>query len=101
MSYLDDIANAIRSGITPGTFPESGADELFRLYAVLALAKGEATTGRDVHDAWAAWMQERDPGHDALRPFDDLDPATQAADEPFAAAIRSAARTLAPSRSRP
>jgi hypothetical protein len=95
VSYLDDIAATIRDHVAPGSYPEEGSDALFRLYAVLALAKGEAVTRGDVHDAWSAWMQERDPCHRSLKPFHELDAETQAADEEFVAAIRSAARDLA------
>lgn len=90
MTYLDHLAVRIRDHV-----PEAQRGEtelgLFRLYAVLALAKGGAVEPRDVHNAWAAWMQERDPDHDALRPFDQLDRATQDADSPFVAAIRAVA----------
>ena len=65
---------------------------LFRLYALLALAKGQALTARDVHNAWAVWMQESDPSHHSIRPFDELDAETQAADEPFVEAIKVVAR---------
>lgn len=68
---------------------------LFRLYAVLAVAKGEAVTAEDVHNAWSAWMQQADPHHDSLRPFDELDSTTQAADDPYVDAIHAASRELA------
>jgi hypothetical protein len=45
----------------------------------------------DVHNAWAAWMLARDPEHRSIRPFEELDAETQAADLPFVEAIRSAA----------
>lgn len=90
MTYLDHLAVRIRDQV-----PEAQRGEtelgLFRLYAVLALAKGGAVEPSDVHNAWAAWMQERDPDHDALRPFDQLDRETQDADSPFVAAIRAVA----------
>lgn len=40
-------------------------------------------------------MQERDPGHRSLRPFEQLDAETQASDEPFVDAIRAVAEGLA------
>ncbi len=61
---------------------------------MLALAKGRAVETADVHNAWAAWMQERDPAHRSLKPFEELDPETQASDEPFAEAIRAVAARL-------
>lgn len=98
MSYLDDLATTIRGYVPAEALPTGDLDALFRLYAVLALAKGDATTTEDVHNAWAAWMQERNVDHRSLRPFSDLDSAKQAADKPYVDAIRAAARELAPPR---
>lgn len=95
MSYLDDLAAEIRRQLPRTTLSDGDARSLFRLYAVLALAKGPAVEAVDVHNAWVAWMQERDPGHRAIRPYEELDPETQASDEPFAAAIRAVAERLA------
>lgn len=90
MSYITELADRIRSRVSPDLVPEEDATRLFLIYAALALAKGEATTPRDVHNAWAAWMAERDPTHGSLQPFEKLDPEKQAEDDPFVAAIRSA-----------
>lgn len=93
MTYLDDLAARIREyAPVNGSSPE--LDSLFRLYAVLALAKGEAVTDEDVHNAWAAWTQDCDADHSKVRPFSELDHATQAEDGPYAEAIRLAAREL-------
>lgn len=100
MSYLDDIAQTIRGHVLANALPDGDLDALFRLYAVLALAKGDAVTAEDVHNAWAAWMQESDADHDALRPFGELDHATQAEDDPYVEAIRIAARDLVTARTR-
>jgi hypothetical protein len=94
MSYLDDVAAAIRRHLPPDGDAPGDPDRLFRSYAVLALAKGEAVTAQDVHNAWAAWMQDIDAGHAALRPFEELDAETRAADDPFVDAIHAAAREL-------
>jgi hypothetical protein len=99
MSYLDDLAKTIRdralaAGLLSGDRPTRHLDSLFRLYAVLALAKGEAVTPEDVHNAWTAWRQDSHGDHSALRPFRELDRKTQAADWPYAEAIRSAVREL-------
>ncbi|WP_244417373.1 DUF7701 domain-containing protein [Streptomyces hygroscopicus] len=64
---------------------------LFLLYAVLMRAKGEHVTDVDVHDAWAAWTEMRNPDHAALVPFEALDEATQRQDLPYVEAIRAAA----------
>src|SRR3954470_1165615 len=95
MSYLDDLAATIRGYAPASGLPPADLDSLFRLYAVLALAKGEAVTAEDVHNAWAAWMQQDDADHESLRPFDELDTSTQAADDPYVDAIRAAVRELA------
>ena len=90
MSYLDELAVRIRDEVPEAHRGETDVS-LFRLYAVLALAKGEAVQASDVHNAWAAWMQEREPDHEALRPFADLDKATREADSRFVLAIRAVA----------
>jgi hypothetical protein len=90
MTYLDELAVRIRDEVPESHRGETAVD-LFRLYAVLALAKGEAVQASDVHNAWAAWMQERDPDHEALRPFQELDKETREADSPFVLAIRAVA----------
>jgi hypothetical protein len=91
MSYLDDLAGQIEHEVPADMLPEQDAKLLFRLYALLLLTKGTAVTALDVHNAWAVWMQETDPGHPAIRPFEELDPATQASDEPFLGAIKTVA----------
>ncbi|UFQ18357.1 MULTISPECIES: DUF7701 domain-containing protein [Streptomyces] len=94
MTYLDPLADLIRSCLPPDATPPEDSDALFRLYAVLLRAKGEQVRDEDVHDAWSAWMQTIDSGHDALVPFEELTPQTRAADAPYAEAIRAAARRM-------
>ncbi len=96
MSYLDKLANEIERQVPDRLLPDEDMASLFRLYALLALAKGRAVNAIDVHNAWVAWMQERDPGHRSIKPFAQLDAATQAADEPFVQAIRTVAERLEP-----
>jgi hypothetical protein len=100
MSYLDDIAKTIRGHVPAHALPDGDLHALFRLYAVLALAKGDAVTAEDVHNAWAAWMQENHADHGSLRPFAELDHATQTEDDPYVEAIRAAARDLAIAKAR-
>jgi hypothetical protein len=91
-NYIDAMAEAIRAVTPAGRLPDGdGLDELFRLYALLALVKGKAVTTRDVHDAWAVWMTNRREAHESVVPFDELTPETQGEDEPFVVAIRTAA----------
>lgn len=91
-TYIDVMADAIRQHTPPDLLPDD-ADEpraLFRLYALLALVRGEAVTTREVHDAWSVWMLERGKEHESVVPFESLDADVQAEDEPFVAAIRAA-----------
>lgn len=90
--YLNDIARAIRDEVPAAALPEGTTLDLFRLYAVLLLAKGHNVTHEDVHNAWVAWMASRDADHDALVPFSALDADAQAEDSPFVTAIRAVAR---------
>lgn len=91
MTYLDELAREIQRRVPPDLLPDGDTATLFRLYALLARIKGQGVTTADVHDAWAVWMASSDPNHQSLKPFDELDAKTQAADEPYAAAIRAAA----------
>jgi hypothetical protein len=95
MSYLDEIGDRIRSRVPSDGLPTGDLDALFRLYALLALAKGDAVTAADVHDAWTAWMQQQGiVEHAALQPFEQLDNATRAEDDPFVAAIHATSQEL-------
>ncbi|MET9372259.1 hypothetical protein ABZY00_31085 [Streptomyces griseoflavus] len=94
MTYLDPLADLIRSCLPPDAEPPEESAALFRMYAVLLKAKGAEVTDEDVHDAWTAWMQTVNSSHEALIPYADLDPATRAFDAPYAEAIRRAARQM-------
>lgn len=94
MSYLDELAAEIEQKVPADLLPDGEKSSLFRLYALLALAKGRTVNAADVHNAWAAWMQERDRHHRSIKPFEALDAETQASDEPFVEAIRAVAERL-------
>jgi hypothetical protein len=93
VNYLDELGGQIRARVPPGDLPDEDTASLFRLYAVLLLAKGESVTTADVHNAWSAWMADRDADHDSLTPFAELPAGKVAEDEPFAEAIRLVARS--------
>ena len=93
MTYLDLAAEEIRRHVPEKLLPDGDTELLFRLYAVLLLAKGADVTTVDVHNAWSAWMQMSHPDHQSLRPFEELDPETQSADEPYAEAMASRSET--------
>jgi hypothetical protein len=93
MTYLDLAGKAIRRHVPDDVLPDGDTDLLFRLYALLMLAKGDAVTTTDVHNAWSVWMQASDPEHESIRPFEELDLERQTADEPYVKAIKMASRT--------
>lgn len=91
MNYLDDVAARIRRALpTEATAPDR-SEGLFRIYAVLVLAKGQDTTAEDVHNAWVAWMAGRQPDHESLIPFRALSASTQSEDTPYLLAIHQVA----------
>lgn len=92
MTYLHDLANEIRSEVPDDVQPDGDTTDLFVLYAVLLLAKGELVSCEDVHNAWAAWKMIRGEEHESVRPFADLSAATQDEDSPFVLAIRRVAQ---------
>jgi hypothetical protein len=72
-TYLDADANLIRSLLPLDVAVSDDSHDLFILYAVLMRVKGTAVSLSDVHDAWAAWKQQRAYSHQALVPFAELD----------------------------
>ncbi|PTL60056.1 DUF7701 domain-containing protein [Paraconexibacter algicola] len=94
MTYIDRIATEIENRVPSEVMPDGDTGLLFRIYAVLLLAKGEQVTDEDVHNAWSVWMQENQGDHPALRPFSELDASARESDEPFVAAIRAAWREV-------
>lgn len=94
MNYLDEVALAIQREVPRELVPTAGAPQLFRLYALLALTKSGDVGPKDVHDAWAVWMMERDPAHEAIKPFGNLSSDTKREDQPFVDAIRAVAGRL-------
>jgi hypothetical protein len=94
MTYLDELAVEIERQVPHDLLPDGDVASLFRLYALLALVKGSDVNAADVHNAWSVWMLERDSHHRSIKPFDELDAETQAADGPFVEAIRTVAEHL-------
>ena len=91
MNYLDELASQIRSAVPPSQLPDDDTRDLFRLYALLMLAKGGQVDAVDVHNAWVVWMATREPNHESLIPFEDLPAKVAAQDTPYVAAIRQVA----------
>lgn len=92
MDYVTALAEEIRAELDTDALPDEPVSDLLRLYAVLALALGADVVPADVHDAWVAWMVNRNEDHPSLVPFDDLDHHTAREDTPFVKAIRAVAR---------
>jgi hypothetical protein len=88
-NYLTELAAAIRARVGECAVPPGDADALFRVYAALALAKGDRVDGKDVHNAWVAWISAADPNHESAVPYEQLSAATRKQDEPFVLAIRA------------
>lgn len=100
--YLDELAVVIRNHIPADRMPAGDAEKLLRLYAVLLRAKGAGVTRSDVHDAWSAWMAERDSNHVALVRYETLPEDVREEDRVFTTAIQRAADQLGQSeQSRP
>ncbi|MGW8535776.1 DUF7701 domain-containing protein [Rhodococcus qingshengii] len=89
MNYIDSVARKIELSLKPEDRPQENAQQLYRLYALLAMSKGSATTLTDVHNAWSIWMLEQEPCHPAIREFSHLEKTKQTEDEPFLEAIKA------------
>ncbi|MHB8188563.1 MAG: DUF7701 domain-containing protein [Dermatophilaceae bacterium] len=92
MTYLDDLAQAIRDQVPNSKLPHEDTRGLFRLYAVLLLGLGTHVTAADVHNAWVAWMCDRDASHESLVAYEALPADVAREDEPYVEAIRRVAR---------
>lgn len=93
-NYIREIANQIRKASGSTNLALEGIDELFDIYAVLAMAKGCDVTDEDIHDAWSAWATKHSPNDDSIIPFDELSTEIQALDSKYTKAIHSVACTL-------
>lgn len=96
MNYIDNLAYDI-ANIAGDTIENDDDLSLYRIYAVLALAKGRATTAEDVHDAWSAWRVANFPEHRSIVPFDQLPEHVQRYDDEYVAAIHAVAERRKPS----
>ena len=97
MTYIDRIACAIWVHCSdpgdPLNMPGNDAP-LYRIYAVLALAKGQQTTLDDVHDAWSAWCVSDRPYHLAIIPFNELTNDQKEQDRRYMDAIHAVSRQI-------
>lgn len=87
-TYIRDAAGKIAAQLGESYYWASDIDrELYRLYALLALVKGTATTLEDVHDAWSVWQVGINLGHQSIVPFGELTAEVQELDGRYAVAI--------------
>lgn len=93
-NYLREVANQIRGHFSDDELPTRGLDDLFDLYAVLALLKGETVTNADVHDAWCAWATKYDASNKSLVPYDELPNDVKSEDSKFRLAIQKTAQKI-------
>ena len=95
MNYIDMIARMVyQLSSSPDSIMEQHEWPLYRIYAVLALAKGEETTAVDVHNAWAAWATEHRAFSKNIIPFHDLHPEIRAMDDEYVEAIHAISRLI-------
>jgi hypothetical protein len=93
-SYLDKLAAEIRRTADPDAAASDEDLSLYRLYAVLLLAKGQDVTAEDVHNAWAAWASEHESDSRHLLPFKELSLSVQRKDDSYVDAIHQVAERL-------
>ena len=101
MNYVSDIARRILAELPADQLPQGDTHLLMHLYALLALAKGQDVTGKDVHDAWAVWQSVTGTDHESLKPYGDLSASVKAEDSPFMMAIRKVGAELEEESARP
>src|SRR5262245_46079096 len=94
MNYLDKLATEIQRTAVPDSTPPDEDLPLYRLYAVLMLAKGENVDSEDVHNAWVAWASDHAPESRNLLPFKELSLSVQRKDDRFVEAIHDVASRL-------
>lgn len=94
MNYIDALAHRIYDQGKPTNPPDESDMRLYRIYAVLALAKGTDTTLEDVHDAWSAWQAGIFPDHWSLVPFEKLPFHIRAYDQEYCDAIHACSASV-------
>ena len=91
-NYIDEVKQELSKHIKVGK-------GLTNVYSLLVLVKGEETTLKDVHDAWAinieqTWDKATYGEHRSVIEFDQLSKEVQDKDQSYVDGIHAAARTL-------
>jgi len=88
-SVLDELGRRIYVAAEE-TAPYAGSlRRLFLTYALAAHLKGREVTVRDIHDAWATWVEMEELAESVtLLPWDDLSPELQMLDYPDYEAVK-------------
>lgn len=87
MNYIDEVKRRLSKEIKVN-------NNLLDLYCLLVLTKGQNTTLKDVHDAWAFDKNRTFPEHRSLVPFNELSYEVQMKDLPFLNAIKKVAKEV-------
>lgn len=87
MNYIDKAKNLLESKIKV-------SKNLLNLYLLLVFVKGENTTLKDVHNAWAIDKNRTFPEHWSLKPFEELTIEVQEKDREYQQAIIDTAKEL-------
>jgi hypothetical protein len=94
VNYLDKIGAEIQRIADPDAVPPDEDMPLYRLYALLLLAKGKDVIAEDVHNAWVAWASDHDPENRNLLPFKELSLRVQGKDQAYVDAIHEVAERI-------
>jgi hypothetical protein len=86
------LADEVRAELPAALVPDTSADVLLLLYALLAAVEGDRVEPQHVHDAWTVWKSILGQDHAATVPFEQLSPQVRALDDPYVEAIRRVAR---------
>lgn len=92
--YLDKIAIDISKSADSDAIMSDEDLPLYRIYAVLLLAKGQDVTAEDVHNAWAAWACVYEPDSQNIIPFKELSHRVQQKDKLYVDTIHKVSKRM-------
>ncbi len=92
MNYIQQLVTDLKNCLIETDSYMSDCDDLIELYALLTFVKGDLTTLKDVHDAWAIWRNRTKPDHKSLVEFDELTLEVQELDRKYMECIHVTAK---------